>query len=77
LKQASLFWYRALSDFLESVGFERSRSDSCVFEKVEGSNVCFLAVYVDDVVLCSNSESFSMRFKRVLLIDFRCQRWVI
>ncbi|VFR01067.1 unnamed protein product, partial [Cuscuta campestris] len=73
LKQASRSWNIRFHETVISFGFERNSDESCVYKKVSGSAVVFLALYVDDILLIGNdiptlttvkmwlSKSFSMK----------------
>jgi len=51
LKQASRAWYTRLSDFLLSIGFLASKVDTSLFILSDGTNIFYLLVYVDDILL--------------------------
>ena len=57
LKQASRSWswYLKLEEFLQNTGFKRSDSDPCFYFRGSGKEQIWLAVYVDDQLLASNS----------------------
>ena len=70
LKNAPLEWYRLFAGTLESeeLGFRRLASDSCIFMRTDESFAVdegsvdsvakmYLSVYVDDVLMCCNSEA--------------------
>ncbi|VFQ83746.1 unnamed protein product [Cuscuta campestris] len=73
LKQASRSWNICFHETVIGFGFERNSDESCVYKKVSGSAVVFLALYVDDILLIGNniptlttvktwlSKSFSMK----------------
>ncbi|VFQ84389.1 unnamed protein product [Cuscuta campestris] len=73
LKQASRSWNIRFHETVIGFGFERNLDESCVYKKVSGSAVVFLALYVDDILLIGNdiltlttvktwlSKSFSMK----------------
>jgi hypothetical protein len=52
LKQARELWFRLLAEYLGSMGFEKSTSDTCLFIRLEsdGSRT-FIMAYVDDLIL--------------------------
>ena len=58
LKQAPRAWYSTLKDALIHLGFHNSKADSSLFIYRSGSLICYLLVYVDDLVLTGNDSSF-------------------
>jgi hypothetical protein len=52
-KQASRNWYNMLNDFIISKGFSRNRADTCLYTKINDTNITFLLVYVDDIIIAS------------------------
>jgi len=63
LKQASRAWYTRLSDFLLSIGFLASKVDTSLFILSDGTNIFYLLVYVDDILLTGSNLGCS------------CSRW--
>jgi Reverse transcriptase (RNA-dependent DNA polymerase) len=57
LKQAPRAWFYRLRDFLASLGFLTSKSDSSLFIKCTARDVVYLLVYVDDIVIIGTSPS--------------------
>ena len=57
LRQAGREWYELLSFFLTSQGYTRSDVDKCLFTKTVGDVICHLAIYVDDILIISNSDT--------------------
>ena len=57
LRQAGREWYELLSSFLISQGYVRSDVDKCLFTKTVGDTICYLAIYVDDILIISNSDA--------------------
>ncbi|KAG2767976.1 hypothetical protein PC129_g21546 [Phytophthora cactorum] len=51
LKQAPRVWYHTLSVFLKSLGFCKLIKDRCVFCRTRGNVTCYIAVYVDDLLI--------------------------
>ena len=49
LKQASRQWYLKFHDVISSFGFMENIMDQCIYQKVSGSKICFLILYVDDI----------------------------
>ena len=58
LKQAPRAWYLALKNALLKTGFLNSLADSSLFIYIHGSIICYLLVYVDDLVLTGNDVNF-------------------
>jgi histone deacetylase 1/2 len=55
LKQALRAWYTRLSDFLLSIGFQASKVDTSLFILFDGSNIFYLLVYIDDILLIGSN----------------------
>jgi hypothetical protein len=72
LKQAPLAWYKELETFLLSIDFVKATGiDPCLFLLKDKELVLYLLVYVDDLLIISNSEVFSSRFKAKLQQRFK------
>ncbi len=67
LKESSLIWNNTINDILIKIGFRRSTSDFCLYILHRQKDVCYLMIYVDDIVLGSNSEK--MRDEIVALLN--------
>lgn len=55
LKQASRAWNEKFHNFLTSIGFVRSASDMCLYTQKKGTIKIILVLYVDDILLVSDS----------------------
>ncbi|GJZ20127.1 retrotransposon protein, putative, ty1-copia subclass [Tanacetum coccineum] len=55
LKQASRQWNKRFDDEIKKFGFTQNRDEPCVYLKASGSNVTFLILYVDDILIMGNS----------------------
>ncbi|KAL8136127.1 hypothetical protein AgCh_010650 [Apium graveolens] len=53
LKQAPRRWFSALSNALLSFGFKQTSGDPTLFVFSEGSDIVYLLIYVDDMVMTS------------------------
>jgi len=51
LKQSSKCWNNKINDFLLSLGFKRSNNDYCLYSKVHETEMIYLLLYVDDIIL--------------------------
>lgn len=55
LKQAHRAWLTNLCADMNNLGFEELPNAPCVFMKKDGSDVCFVFMYVDDLLAISPS----------------------
>ena len=57
LKQSGHLWNQKFKTALKEMGFKAIAGDTCVFRRVhDNGDVCFLALYVDDVVIAASSK---------------------
>ena len=54
LKQASRSWNLCFDNAVKEFGFIKNEYEPCVYEKVSGSTIVFLVLYVDDILLIGN-----------------------
>ena len=66
LKQASCQWYLKFHEVITSFGFEENIMDQCIYQKVNESKICFLVLYVDDILLATNDKSLFYEMKQFL-----------
>ncbi|GJU62015.1 retrotransposon protein, putative, ty1-copia subclass [Tanacetum coccineum] len=55
LKQASRQWNKRFDDEIKKFGFTQNHDEPCVYLKASGSNVIFLILYVDDILIMGNN----------------------
>ena len=53
-----------------SFGFVENVMDQCIYVKVSGSKVCFLVLYVNDILLATNDKSLLHEVKQFLSKNF-------
>ena len=70
LKQASRQWYLKFHSVISSFGFEENIMDQCIYHKVSGSKICYLILYVDDILLASNDKGLLHEVKQFLSKKF-------
>ena len=51
LKQASRQWNKRFDEEIKRFGFTQNLDEPCVYRKASGSNVIFLILYVDDILI--------------------------
>jgi histone deacetylase 1/2 len=56
LKQAMRPWYTRLNDFLLSISFCAFKVDSSLFIFSIGADICYLLVYVDDILFTGSNS---------------------
>ncbi|KAK9160022.1 hypothetical protein Syun_006363 [Stephania yunnanensis] len=70
LKQASRQWYLKFHDVISSFGFVENIMDNCIYQKVSGSKIFFLILYVDDILLATNDKGMLHEVKQFLSNSF-------
>ncbi|KAJ9557382.1 hypothetical protein OSB04_011996 [Centaurea solstitialis] len=70
LKQASRQWYKKFDAVMTNFGFEENKLDECIYSKTNGSNFIFLILYVDDILLATNSKNLLQSTKAFLMKSF-------
>jgi histone deacetylase 1/2 len=71
LKQAPRAWYTRLSDFLLSIGFRASKIDTSLFILSDGSNIFYLLVHVDDILLTGSNSAMLHHLIQLLSFEFK------
>jgi histone deacetylase 1/2 len=71
LKQAPRAWYTRLSDFLLSIGFRASKVDTSLFILSDGTNIFYLLVYVDDILLTGSNSAMLHHLIQLLNSEFK------
>ena len=66
LKQASRVWNELLDTELGKLGFKRITADYCIYVYREGKEICFLAVYVDDMGMLTSDLHFMKKLKKLI-----------
>ncbi|CAI7865162.1 unnamed protein product [Closterium sp. NIES-53] len=70
LKQSPRGWYKRIDDFLLQQGFARSECDSALYVLKEGEKQLVLLLYVDDLLLFSDSKDLIREVKQRLGAEF-------
>ena len=71
LKQAPRAWYTRLSDFLLSIGFLASKVNTSLFILSDGTNIFYLLVYVDDILLTGSNYAMLHHLIQLLSFEFK------
>lgn len=56
-------WYLKFDAFVLSIRFVRSKSDHCVYFKVQDGHLLIIALYVDDMLLFGKGKGMISDFK--------------
>ena len=70
LKQASRCWFLTIDEFLQANSYKQCDGDRCVYLKAVGDKFLILALYVDDVILATNSLQLLKSEKEKLMKRF-------
>jgi hypothetical protein len=70
LKQAPRAWYNELKNFLLAYGFANSKSDASLFVYRNQGVILYFLVYVDDLIITGNDNSFISYFLQALSTRF-------
>ncbi|GJW83234.1 retrotransposon protein, putative, ty1-copia subclass [Tanacetum coccineum] len=63
MKQASRSWNKRFDEEIKKIGFTQNPDKPCVYLKASGSNVAFLVLYVDNILLMGNSVAMLQEIK--------------
>ncbi|POM69092.1 Gag-pol Polyprotein [Phytophthora palmivora] len=66
MKQAPRVWYQTLSDFLVKLNFSKLIKGSCVFIRTIDGVTCYIAVYVDDLLIIAPTRALVSELKSAL-----------
>ncbi|GJW73675.1 retrotransposon protein, putative, ty1-copia subclass [Tanacetum coccineum] len=67
LKQASRSWNKRFDEEIKKFAFHQNLDEPCVYQKASRSNVIFLILYGDGIILMGNHITKSSRSLRTLL----------
>ena len=70
LKQASGQWYLKFHEVISSFGFEENVMDNCIYQKVSESNIYFLVLYVEYILLATSDQCMLYEVKQFLSKKF-------
>lgn len=70
LKQAPRAWHSRFASHITSLGFVEAKSDTSLFIYCRGSEMAFLLLYVDDIVLTTSSQHLLQQIISALRQEF-------
>ena len=71
LKQAGRTWNKTLDRKLGELGFTYLDAETCLYVFQKDGQVCFLVVYVDDLLLAATTQKFMDSIKAKLSASFK------
>lgn len=70
LKQAPRAWYKRFADYVLSIGFTNSKCDTSLFIFSKGSDMAYILLYVDDIILTTSSDALRCSIMALLSSEF-------
>ena len=70
LKQAPRAWYQRFANYIRTLGFVASVTNTSLFVYKEGGHIAYLLLYVDDIVLTASSTALLHRITERLHSEF-------
>ena len=71
LKQSSRCWNIVFKQYMESINFKQSTADPCIFVSSERANLAIVAVYVDDLIIITETPETMKKIKDNLAMRFK------
>jgi len=66
LKQSANLWNKNISDKLEELGYTQGKTDSCLYIKHNKGIICYVTIYVDDIIMASNNTEEIIKLEKAL-----------
>lgn len=70
LRQAPRAWYALFSSYLQHLGFHNSLADTSLFVLAKGSDITYVLIYVDDIIVTGSNPEFISTFLPQLQTKF-------
>nr|AAC62132.1 copia-like retroelement pol polyprotein [Arabidopsis thaliana] len=71
LRQSPRQWNNRFNEFMQKIGYERSKYDSCVyFKELQSGEYIYLLLYVDDILIASRDKRTVCDLKALLNSEF-------
>lgn len=64
VKQSPKVWNETLNEALLNFGLTRSLVDQCIYYRFNKTEILFVAIYVDDILIFSNSEKVNLEISK-------------
>jgi len=66
LKQSANLWNKNISNELEKSGYTQGKTESCIYIKHNKDIICYITIYVDDIIIASNSTEEIIKLEKAL-----------
>jgi len=66
LKQSANLWNKNISNELEKLGYTQGKTESCIYIKHNKDIICYITIYVDDIIIASNSTEEIIKLEKAL-----------
>jgi hypothetical protein len=70
LKQVPRAWYQRFADFVSTIGFQHRNSNHSLFIYRCGSDIAYILLYVDDIILITSSHDLRKSIMTLLAFEF-------
>ncbi|XP_021843274.1 uncharacterized mitochondrial protein AtMg00810-like [Spinacia oleracea] len=68
--QSPRAWYQRFADYVFTIGFSHSRADHSLFINCRGSDIAYILLYVDDIILTASSDALRKSIMSLLSAEF-------
>ena len=69
LKQSGRLWHQLLDEMLKKIGFKNLKSEPCFYYSVIGNILNFVIIYVDDLLITSQSAEIRDILIKKMIMD--------
>ncbi|KAK9049562.1 hypothetical protein SSX86_031470 [Deinandra increscens subsp. villosa] len=70
LKQAPRAWFKRFADYVVRLGFCNSKCDTSLFTYRKGTDIAYILLYVDDIILVTSSDRLRTQIMALLASEF-------
>lgn len=71
LKNAAKCWNKKINNVLIQMGFNKSENDPCLYIRTKESELIYLLIFVDDIILSGKNLDDLLTVKNVLMSNFK------
>lgn len=71
LRESPRAWYKCFDEFMNELGFKRSKYDYCLYVLTSEDDIIYLIIFVDDLLICCKNKKKIVEIKKLLSNRFR------